>query len=213
LLSILSDSYMGIFLPQEIPSRIMQFMSSKIEFPFIQSDETVGIFFLFGKEFGSRQEAQIRATTDLARRTVEQIARNIRLYRSMPSKLDSRYIRENYTKRSLQIVIECQPRGLIEGSEQSQKAASTGPNQINRRISSDPEILSECYAQHIAHYRQDYFFELFQPFRKEKLPPLLQTRLEGRMLMLGFNVKSAEMLPFVGPLEPFFMWLQSQQRV
>jgi hypothetical protein len=32
---IVSDSYMGIFTPVDIESRIMQFLEKKIEFPFI----------------------------------------------------------------------------------------------------------------------------------------------------------------------------------
>ncbi|HXG05857.1 MAG TPA: hypothetical protein VNI77_00850, partial [Nitrososphaera sp.] len=70
-----------------------------------------------------------------------------------------------------------------------------------------PAILSDCFAQHIAYYTQRFFFELFQPFKAEQLPPSLRRRLEGRMLLMGFNVKDRQSLPFKSSLQPFFEWM------
>ena len=181
---------MGIFLPPDISLRIKQFMSATMDFPFIKKHELIGAFYLFGKDYGIVGEAEVRAATDIAKRTVEQVARDIRLYSGMPQKIDARSTRENYTKRSLQIV--------VDSGEQAD---------VDRRVAGDPTILSDCFAQHAAYYKQGFFFELFQPFKGEHLPASLRNKLEGRMLLLGFNVKDRQSLPFKSSLEPFFGWM------
>jgi hypothetical protein len=35
----------------------------------------------------------------------------------------------------------------------------------------------------------------------------MRGRLEGRMLLLGFNVKDRQSLPFKSSVEPFFGWM------
>ena len=181
---------MGIFMPPDIAHRIKQFMAARVDFPFIKKDEMVSAFYLLGKDHGVNGELEINAATDIAKRTVEQVARDIRLYSVKPQKADSRFTRENYTKRSLQIVVD-----------------SSTQSDVDRQVVGDPTILSDCFAQHIAHHNQGFFFELFQPFRAEQLPPLLKGRLEGRMLLLGFNVKDRQSLPFTSSLQPFFEWM------
>jgi hypothetical protein len=181
---------MGIFMPPDISFRIKQFMAATVDFPFIRNDEVVGAFYLFGKDHGVAGEAEVKAATDIAKRTVEQVARDIRLYTSTPQKMDARFTRENYTKRSLQIVVD-----------------SGAQADVDRRVAGDPTILSDCFAQHVAYHRQGFFFELFQPFKGEQLPASLRDRLEGRMLLLGFNVKDRQSLPFKSSLEPFLGWI------
>jgi hypothetical protein len=181
---------MGIFMPADISFRIKQFMAAKMDFPFIKKDEIMGAFYLFGKDYGV-PESEVNAATDIAKRTVEQVARDIRLYTATPQKMDARFTRGNYTKRSLQIVVD-----------------SGAQTDVDRRVAGDPAILSDCFAQHVAHHRQGFFFELFQPFEGEQLlPASLKGRLEGRMLLLGFNVKDRNALPFKSSLEPFFEWM------
>ncbi|HZC88477.1 MAG TPA: hypothetical protein VE199_02575 [Nitrososphaera sp.] len=189
---VIADSYMGIFIPADISHRIRMFMAAKVDFPFIKKDEIMAAFYLFGKNYGAEDE--IDAATDIAKRTVEQMARDIRLYTTMPQKRGTRFMRENYMKRSLQIVVDTADDQL----------------DIDRRVAGDPTILSDCYAQHIAYYNQCYFFELFQPFKAEQLPAALQGKLKGRMLLLGFNVKNRQSLPFKSSLEPFFKWMLSK---
>lgn len=187
---VVSDSYMGIFMPPDVSFRIKQFMASRVDFPFIKKEETMAAFYLLGKEYGVAGDLEIKAATDIARRTVEQVAKDIRLYTTTPQKMDSKFTRENYTKRSLQIVVD-----------------SAGNNSdLDGRVAGDPAILSDCFAQHIAYHKQDFFFELFQPFKAEQLPPAL-SRLEGRMLLLGFNAKDRQSLPFKSSLQPFFEWM------
>ncbi|MFL6341194.1 MAG: hypothetical protein ACJ72U_06575 [Nitrososphaeraceae archaeon] len=189
---VLADSYMGMFLPPDISVRIKQFLAAKMDFPFLGKDELLAVFYLFGKDYGVIGEPEVNAVSDLAKRTVEQVARDIRVYIATPQKMDARFTRENYTKRSLQIVVD-----------------SSGGRQpdVDRRVAGDPIILSDCFAQHVAYHRQDFFFELFSPLKAEQLPPTLENKLERRMLLLGFNVKNIQSLPFKNSLHAFFGWM------
>lgn len=181
---------MGIFMPPDISFRVKQFMAGQVDFPFIKREEIIAAFYLFGKDYGVVGDTEVKTATDIAKSTVEQIARDIRVYSSNPQKMDPNFTRENYTRRSLQIVVD-----------------SGIQTDIDMRVAADPAILSDCFAQHIAYYTQRFFFELFQPFKAEQLPPSLRRRLEGRMLLMGFNVKDRQSLPFKSSLQPFFEWM------
>ncbi len=183
---------MGIFMPPDIAQRISQFISGKKDFPFVKKDELMAAFYLFGKEFGV-QASEVQDAKDMAKKSVEQVAKDVRLYTSMPKKMDPEFTRENYTKRSLQIA--------IDGAQ---------AEEIGMRVAGDPAILSDCFAQHVAYHRQGYYFELFQPFKAAQLPTPLQRKLEGRMLLLGFNSKNRQALPFGNILMPFFDWMQQK---
>jgi hypothetical protein len=186
---------MGMFLPPDISVRIKQFMAAKVDFPFLGKDELLAVFYLFGKDYGVIGESEVNAASDLAKSTVEQVASDIRVYISMPQKMDAQFTRENYTKRSLQIVVDS---GGGDGGRQPD---------VDRRVAGDPIILSDCFAQHVAYHRQDFFFELFSPLKAEQLPPTLENKLEGRMLLLGFNAKNMHSLPFKNSLRAFFEWM------
>jgi hypothetical protein len=186
---------MGIFMPSDISSRITRFLAGEVDFPYIKREETVAAFYIFGKDHGVHGDAEIKEAKDLARRTVEQAAKDIRMYAVTPNRLNSAFTRENYTKRSLQIIVD---------------SAGMDQTELNKRVAGDPAILSDCFAQHVAHYKQDYYFEIFGPFREEQLPRSLQGRLAARMLLLGFNVKGSRSLPFASSLEPFFRWMSSK---
>jgi hypothetical protein len=80
--------------------------------------------------------------------------------------------------------------------------------EINQRVAGDPTILLDCFAQHVAHYKHDFYFEIFGPFKKHQLPPTLQKKMEGRMLLLGYNAKNAKALPFTSSVQQFFKWLE-----
>lgn len=181
-------------MPADISRRIKMFMAAKTDFPFIEKDEMIAAFYLFGKDYGVEEGEEARAAVDISKRTVEQMSKDIRLYTTMPQKMDSKFIRENCTKRSLQIVVD----------------SAGNQSDIDKRVAGDPMILSDCFAQHIAYYKQRYFFEIFQPFKAERLPAALQDKMKGRMLLLGFNVKDRQSLPFKSSLEPFFKWLLSK---
>ncbi|MDQ3908806.1 MAG: hypothetical protein M3232_00170 [Thermoproteota archaeon] len=188
---VIADSYMGIFLPPDVSVRIKQFMAAKVGFPFLGKDELLAVFYLFGKDYKVIGESEVNAASDLAKRTVKQMVSDIRVYIAIPQKMDARFTRENYTKRSLQIVVDSGDRR---------------PD-VDRQVVGDPLILSDCFAQHVAYYRQDFFFELFRPLKAEQLPPTLENKLIGRMLLLGFNVKNIQSLPFKSSLHAFFEWI------
>ena len=181
-----ADSYMGIFLPRDIQRRIMQFMARKIGFPFVEQHELMASFHLFGKKYGLNEQEKSHAA-DLAKRTAQMIAADVRHYGATPDKLDAEVTRQNYTKRSLQIVVD-------SGADMAE---------MNSRVSGDPAILADCFAQHVAYYRQDFFFELFGPLKGEQLPKHLGN-LSGRMVLLGYNRKDRRSIPFSSPLDPFF---------
>ncbi|HYX71218.1 MAG TPA: hypothetical protein VE732_00485 [Nitrososphaera sp.] len=191
---VIADSYMGMFLPPDISVRIKQFMAANVDFPFLEKDELLAVFYLFGKDHEVIGESEVNAASDLAKRTVEQVARDIRVYIAMPQKMEARFTRENYTKRSLQIV--------VDGS-----GSSSRQPELDRRVAGDPMILSDCFAQHVAYHRRDFSFELFLPLKAEQLPLALENKLEGRMLLLGFNVKNMQSLAFKNSLHAFFEWM------
>jgi hypothetical protein len=197
---VVTDSFMGIFTPIDISYRIAQFIEKKIEFPFIRENEIVGIFYLFGKDNKVTSDLEILSVRNIAKRTMEQQARNIKIFHEFKeNKLDSEFIREEYNKRILQISIE----------EHMSSSSSTQ----SYRIAGDPTIQSNCFEQHIAYYKQDYFYELFkQPFKKTEVPAHLINKLEKRMLMLCYNVSDSSKLPYNNTVYPFFQWLNDSDK-
>ncbi|WP_337862796.1 hypothetical protein [Nitrososphaera sp.] len=190
---VVADSYMGLFLPADISGRITRFLAGEATFPYIKKEELIGAFFIFGKDYRV-QDSEVKEARDLARRTVEQFARDVRMYSSTPGRLDPAFTRENYTKRMLQITVDA--RGETDNTE------------MGRRVAGDPTILTDCFAQHVAHYKHDFYFEIFGPLQKQQVPFPLRKKLEGRMLLLGYSARSArELLPYASSLEPFFAWL------
>lgn len=192
-----NDSYMGIFLPLDVQGRILQFMDGKLTFPFIRDDEVMGVFFLFGKDGRIRNSIDILNAKDLARNGMDQITKEVKLCHAMSNRTTFDFVRENYTRRALQI------------STDTNNSLKRDSFDIRDRISGDPTILISCFAQHIAYYRQDYFFELLNPLRPAQIPAHLRERMELRMLLLGFNTKNVENLPYNSTLVHFFDWLST----
>ena len=192
-----NDSYMGIFKPSDIQNRILQFIDGKSTFPFIHGNEIVGVFFLFGKDGKILNEIDILNAKDLARNGMNQITKEVNLCNSISNRTTFNFVRENYTRRALQI------------STDLSNSSKRDSIKIRDRISGDPTILINCFAQHIAYYRQDYFFELVNPLRPAQIPEHLRKKMELRMLLLGFNSKNLENLPYGNTLLPFFDWLST----
>ena len=188
---------MGIFLPRDFPNRVLSFINGKNNLPLTQKDEIIASFYIFGKDHKVNGDLEITNVKDIARKTMEQLARQVRVLSSNPTSMNQELLRENFNKRSMQI--------LIDSNIQNNNNKISFD--ITRRISRDPTILSDCYAWHIAYYKQDYFFKLFNPFRGTDLPPGLVDQLEGRMLMLGFNVKNSANLTYEDPIIPFLEWM------
>lgn len=194
-MTLANDSYMGVFMPYDIQTRILQFMKGKLTFPFIHSDELAAVFFLFGKDGKISTEIDILNAKELARNGISQITKEVKLCNSNSNRTTSDFVRENYTRRALQI------------STDMNTSSKKDHFKIQDRISGDPTILISCFAQHISYYRQDFFFELINPLRAAQIPKHLRGRMELRMLLLGFNRKNLENLPYVSTLTPFFEWL------
>ena len=195
-MTVLLDSYMGMFLPRDIAVRITNFMAGDIVFPFIDKNEITATFYLFGKDKGVIGHREAQTAIELARETIQKSSRYITILRNMHNKLSPDFIRQDYTKRALQISIEVQ------------NEASFDLSHLNRRISRDPTILSACFTQHIAYYNQDYFFELLGPFNESEVPKDLLNKLQARMLLLGYNTEDAQSLPFQNRFFPFLDWIR-----
>ena len=188
---------MGIFMPQDFPNRVLNFINGKANLPFAQKDELIATFYIFGKDHKVNGELEITNVKDIARKTMEGIARQVRVFANNPISMNQELLRENFNKRSMQILVD-------SNSKNTEKKVNFD---ITKRISRDPTILSDCYAWHLAYYKQDYFFKLFNPLGGNVLPSKIVPQLEGRMVMLGFNVKNSSILPYDDPIIPFFHWL------
>jgi hypothetical protein len=187
---------MGMFLPDDVSARILQFIDRKIEFPFINSSELMACFYLFGKNHGVHGDMEVMTVKDLARKTISQLSSSIRRFANQEITMNKELIRQNFIKRSMQIAIDA--RDMI----------SSGAVKLDRRISRDPTILSDIFALHIAHYKKSYFFYLFDPLPGSDLPSDVRNLLDGRMLMLCFSVKEMSLLPFDSILAPFMKWIR-----
>ena len=194
-MNIISDSYMGMFLPSDIYRRVSKFLEGDIDFPFVNRDEIVAIFFLFGKKLGIKSNSDIISVKDLARRSIDQIKREVLLSKKI-TKSNIELIKENYQRRVLQIYVEFQDNASFDEYE------------INKRITRDPSILISCYSQHMAYYDQKCFFEIFDPLKYNQIGKKLHNLLLDRMVMLSYNCEKPEMLPF-NTLSPFLEWISS----
>lgn len=189
---------MGIFIPRDFSYRVLDFINGKRNLPFTDKDELVASFYIFGKDNKVNGELEITNVKNIARKTMDQFARQVRIYANNPINMNPELLRENFNKRSMQILIDLNSKNTSEKEN----------SDITKRISKDPAILSECYAWHLAYYKQDYFFKLFNPLRSIDVPEDLVGRLEGRMLLIGFNVKNSTKLPYDDPIIPFLYWIK-----
>ena len=184
-------------MPRDFPHRVLNFINGKADLPFTQKDELIATFYIFGKDHKVNGELEITNVKDIARKTMEGIARQVRIHANNPISMNQELLRENFNKRSMQILVD-------SNSKNTEKKVNFD---ITERISRDPTILSDCYSWHLAYYKQDYFFKLSNPLRGNELPPNIVQQLEGRMIMLGFNVKNSSKLAYDDPIIPFFQWL------
>ena len=190
-MTITTDSYMNIILPENISKRIEEFMRGNENFPFIESNELICILYLYGRKNKIIGKEEVKKVIDLAERTVTQITRDIEVHKNRTKAvMDSEFIRNRYIKRELQIVVE------NEG------------NLVKERLSNDPITLSDCFVQHISYYEQEYFFHIYGPLTEKEVIKELRNVLEGRMVMIGFNRKNEQSLPFYHPLMPLYIYLK-----
>ncbi|HKZ62339.1 MAG TPA: hypothetical protein VJZ68_08010 [Nitrososphaera sp.] len=188
---IVADSYMAMLLPDDIAGRITEFVAGRRSFPFVGRDELMCIMYLYGKS-GRISENEIGEAAGLAHRTASQLDQDIDIYaNSSANKLDPEYIKSKYINRELQLAIE-------------------NKQYMKDRMAGDPTILSDCFAQHVAYYRQDYFFELYGPLKDSELTSDIRLILSGRMVMVCCNKKSAQETGLAHPLIPVYVWFRDQ---
>lgn len=182
-----------MILPEDISERISSFISGRLEFPFVKKDELISVLYLYGKNNTIINQPEKVLT--IAKKTVERLEHSIQNYRNGPkSFFDSEFSRNNYIRRQLQITVD----------NNNEKDKDT-PDINNRRIITDPVILSECFSQHVAFYDQKYSFFFYGPLKDNELTHDLRNLLYGKIVMLGYN-KEQDKLPFGHPIIPLYVW-------
>src|SRR5919109_1075682 len=195
-MTIISDSYMRMILPENISYRLDEFIRGRQNFPFIRSDELMCIFYLYGKKNRVRYDKESREVINLAENTIINLQSDIEKYNgSSKSKMDSQFIRSKFVNRELQIIVE------------EKKHVS------KERIINDPMIISDCFAQHVSYYNQEYFFQLYGPLGEYDLINDVKEYLLGRMVMLGFNRKDEKSLPFQSAFIPLYVWIRDHMHI
>jgi len=188
---IVADSYMAMVLPDDIARSITEFIAGRRSFPFVGREMLMCMMYLYGKS-GRVGEKEISEVNSFAHRTASQLGLDIDIYaNSSAAKLDSEYIRSKYINRELQLAVE-------------NKA------DIKTRIAGDPAIISDCFAQHVAYYKQDFFFELYGPLKDSDLTSDIRSMLAGRMVMTCYNRKGAQEIGLAHPLIPVYVWFRDQ---
>ncbi|MFL6489937.1 MAG: hypothetical protein ACJ70O_03050 [Nitrososphaera sp.] len=189
---IVIDSHMAMILPDDMAERISEFITGKRNFPFVNPDELMCIMYLYGRNNMVRED-EIDEVGSLAQHTASQLGKEIDKYiNSSTSKLETEYIRSNYINRELQLAVE----------RKSQD--------VKNRISRDPTIISDCFAHHVAYYRQDYFLEIYGPLKDSQLTSDIRSALAQRMVMVCYNRKGAQETRLVHPLIPVYIWFKDQ---
>ena len=189
---IVIDSYLAMVLPDDIAERISGFISGKRNFPFVGPNELLCMMYLYGRNNMIR-EGEIDEVSSLAQYTASQLGKEIDIYtNSSSSKLETEYIRSKYINRELQLAVE----------RKSQD--------VKKRIAGDPAIISDCFAHHVAYYRQDYFLELYGPLRDSELTSDTRSALAQRMVMVCYNRKGAQETRLAHPLIPVYLWFKDQ---
>lgn len=186
------DSYMAMILPDDIAERILGFIAGKVNFPFVGPDELMCIMYLYGRD-SKIGEGEIEEVTSLAQHTASQLGQEIDVYMNSPaSKLETEYIRSKYINRELQLVVERKPQD------------------VKKRIAGDPAIISDCFAHHVAYYKQDYFLELYGPLGDSQITSDIRSALALRMVMVCYNRKGAQETRLAHPLIPVYVWFKDQ---
>lgn len=189
---IVTDSYMAMILPDDLPKRISEFIAGKTSFPFLGRDELMCLMYVYGKQGKVKSKAEADEAAGLAQRTAAQLGQDIDIYvNSSAGKLDPEYIRSRYINRHLQLAVEKK-------------------DELAERGLTDPVVVSDCFAQHAAYYRQDYFFELYGPLKDNELVSDVRQALAGRIIMVCCNRKSAQDTGLSHPLIPVYVWFRDQ---
>lgn len=195
------DLHMTMILPEDISERISSFVSGRLDFPFVKKDELISLLYLYGKSNEVLDHPE--RVLAIAKKTVETLEKSIEKYRNGPkSFFDSEYLRNNYIRRQLQIIVD---------KNNNNKNDKDAPDMNKRRIINDPVILSECFLQHVAFYDQKYSFFFYGPLKENELTYDIRNLLSGKIVMLGYN-KVQDELPFDHPIIPLYIWAKDNLR-
>ena len=187
---IVADSYQAMILPDDISMRIMEFISGRRSVRFVDRDELMCVMYMYGKDGRVNGQDEVEEASGLAQKTASQLGQEIDIYRnSSVGKLDPEYVRSKYVNRQLQLAVE---------------------KKEPERISGDPAILTDCFAQHVAYHKQDYFMELYGPLREGELSSDIRPALLDRMVMVCYNRKGFEDTGLSHPLIPAYVWFRDQ---
>lgn len=187
---IVADSYLAMVLPDDISERISRFISGSQSFPFVGQDELMCLMYLYGKDGRVSDGSEAEEASGLAQKAFMQLGQEIDIYlHSSAGKLDPEYVRSKYVNRQLQLAVE---------------------NKDAARILGDPSIVSDCFAQHAAYYKWDYYFGLYGPFKEGDLTSDIRPALLGRMVMVCYNRKGMEATGLSHPLIPVYVWFRDQ---
>lgn len=182
---------MAMVLPDDISERISDFVAGKRGFPFFEKDETTCLMYLYGKRSGV-MDTDIDEASGLAKRTADQMSVDIDRYRNGSQTLfESEYIRSKLLNRGLQLAVE--------------------KKLVGDRLANDPAVLSDCFAQHVAFYKQDYFFSLYGPLGTTELTAEIRPALLARMVMVCYNRRN-ELDLGSHPLIPVYVWFRDRAR-
>jgi hypothetical protein len=188
---IVADSNMAMVLPDDISSRLSDFVVGRRSFPFLEKDETACLMYLFGKRWGVA-DPDIEEASEVAKRTAGQMSVEIERYKNGSQALfESDYIRSKFLNRGLQLAVE--------------------KKLVGDRLVNDPVVLSECFAQHVAFYKQDYFFGLYGPLKVTELTNDIRPALLARMIMVCYNRRNEGDLGS-HPLVPVYVWFKDRTR-
>ena len=187
-MSIVNDSYMNMILPEDISSRIKDFISGRKDFPYIRENEIMCLLYVYGKDRKIKSEIEVKEAIDLANRTVANVDKEIDYYNNSKARFDTEFIKSKYIRRELQILQEHHGKG--------------------HKIWSDPTILSDSFARHISFYQQKYFFQIFGPLKGTDLLNEIREDLVNRIVMVGFNKSDQDFLPFKHSLVPAYVWFR-----
>jgi hypothetical protein len=190
-LSTVSNSYMGLLFPEDLPERIKSFLDGERDFPYISADEIIGLFYIYGgSKRGISSNLQYPDILELCSRTVHDFDKEIQRYKTNPLSIDSEFTRSKYINRQLRITVEMRQKPKLE------------------KLCSDPFIITDSVIQHISFHNEKYFFQVYGPLKEQELVKDLRESLLGRIVMVGFNREDQKGIPFAHPLVPLFVRLR-----
>lgn len=181
---------MAMVLPEDVAERMAAFMAGRLAFPFIGKDELVCLMYLYGRA-GGVKDSEVEQVAGLAQRTAGQMAVDVESY-DVHGRLDPEFIKSRYLNRELQLAVD-----------------NSGTQGQRRLLGADPAAIADCFAQHVAYYKQDYFFGLYGPLKERELTADTRTALAGRMVMVCYNRKSEAELG-MHPLIPVYVWFREK---